>query len=149
MRLTSYTDYSLRVLIYLACCPGRYVSTHEISRVYNISNNHLIKIVHNLGMNGFLAVRRGRHGGIALGKKPEEIVLGDVVRCTEPDFFLVECFDSESNQCSIGQVCRLKNVLDCAHKSFMKVLDECTLAEIVRRQDLHDYCECLGIAQNP
>lgn len=131
MRLTLYTDYSLRVLIYLAAHPARYVSTEEISQAYRISNNHLVKVVNNLGRHGFLDVKRGRNGGIALGCAPESIVVGDVVRRTEPDFDLAECFDAARNSCPISSACRLKSHLASARDAFLAVLDGVTVADLV------------------
>ncbi|MBX7219349.1 MAG: Rrf2 family transcriptional regulator [Blastocatellia bacterium] len=132
MRLTLHTDYSLRVLLYLATHPDRLVSTQEISEAYGISKNHLVKVVLTLGKHGFLDVRPGRTGGLALGRPPAEISLGLVVQTTEPDFFLVECFDSKRNQCPITPVCGLPAVLTEAHNAFLKVLLSYSLEDVLR-----------------
>ena len=131
MRLTLYSDYSIRVLIYLAAHPTRFVSTEEISAAYGISNNHLVKVVNNLGREGFLHVKRGRKGGIALGKPASEIRVGEVIRKTEPDFHLAECLNSTSNTCPITAACHLKTHLSAASEAFLAVLDGVTLDSLV------------------
>lgn len=135
MQLTLYTDYSLRVLLYLALVPGRTATITEISGAYGISRNHLVKVVHNLSVQGFIQTTRGRGGGICLSRPPEQIVIGDVVRHTEVNFKLVECFDREFNTCPIAVACVLKDTLYDAQKAFMAVLDEKTLADIVKNAD--------------
>ena len=107
MQLTAYTDYSLRVLMYLAVHEDRLVTISEIAAVYDISKNHLMKIVHQLGQEGFVETVRGRGGGLRLGKPASHIVLGHVVRRMEPHFNLVECFDSTTNCCPLTPICRL------------------------------------------
>lgn len=131
MRLTSYADYSVRVLIYLAAAPGRYVSTEEISRAYNISNNHLVKVVNNLGRQGFIKVKRGRNGGILLGRNAEDINIGKVIRGAEPDFYVAECFNGETNSCPITGVCGLRHIFHEAAGAFLATLDKYTLADVV------------------
>lgn len=130
MQLTQYTDYALRTLLYLAITEENATIT-EIADRYKISRNHLVKVVHNLGKLGYITTIRGRQGGLRLARKPEEINLGDVVRRTEPNFFLVECFDRANDQCIITPGCQLKGVLGKAFKAFMGVLDEYTLADMV------------------
>jgi len=134
MQLTLYTDYSLRVLLYLALQEeGATIS--EISERYNISRNHLVKIVHNLGRLGFIDTVRGRGGGMRLAKPPKDIVLGQVVAQVEPHFHLVECFDRDQNTCVIAPSCKLKHVLFEAHRAFMAVLEQYTLADLVVNRD--------------
>ena len=130
MQLTLYTDYSLRVLLYLGLVPGRTATITEIAEVYQISRNHLVKVVHNLSIHGFIQTTRGRGGGIALPCPPEDIVIGNVVRHTEVNFNLAECFDLERNTCPIAAACRLKGVLHEAQHAFICVLDKQTLADI-------------------
>ncbi|MBL8151572.1 MAG: Rrf2 family transcriptional regulator [Blastocatellia bacterium] len=130
MRLTFHADYSLRVLLYLASHPDRLVSTVEISQAYNISRNHLVRVVNNLGKKGFIEVHPGRSGGIKLGRQPEEIILGEVIRATEPDFYLVECFDKRTNSCPITPACGLKSILKEAVDSFLQTLNRYTLRDI-------------------
>lgn len=131
MQLTQHTDYALRVLIHLACHPDEHVSTSTISRAYGISNHHLVKVVHRLSTAGFLAVKRGRGGGIALGRAPEEIRVGDVVRACEPHLFVVECFDAARGSCSIAPACDLKTAFGEALRAFLGVLDARTIADVV------------------
>ncbi|MDP1418699.1 Rrf2 family transcriptional regulator [Peribacillus simplex] len=129
MRLTSYSDYSLRVLIYLASHDQSKLSNiKEISEVYQLSKNHLMKIVHNLGKLGYIETIRGRNGGFRLAKSPTEINVGELVRRTEEDFYLVECFKDHDN-CVISPVCSLKFVLNNALDAFLQVLDQYTIAD--------------------
>ncbi|MFJ7636944.1 RrF2 family transcriptional regulator [Peribacillus sp. NPDC097264] len=134
MRLTSYSDYSLRVLIYLASQEqSTLTNIKEISEVYHISKNHLMKIVYNLGKLGYIETVRGRNGGLRLAKKPDEINVGELVRKTEEDFYLVECFKDDDN-CVISPVCSLKFVLNNALDAFLKVLDQYTIADFVENR---------------
>ncbi len=133
MKLTSWTDYSLRVLMYCAASEGRAqpVTITEISQAHQISRSHLTKIVVELSNQGLLATTRGRGGGLRLLKPASDIVLGDVVRKTETDFTMVECFDKALNSCRLNRHCRLKGVLNQALQSYLKVLDAVTLADLV------------------
>ncbi|WP_209123836.1 Rrf2 family transcriptional regulator [Alkalihalobacillus sp. BA299] len=135
MQLTSYTDYSLRVLLYLGTQPENKLSSiREISSAYGLSNNHLSKIVFELGKLGLIETIRGRNGGIKLAKSPKEINIGKVVRQTE-DLQIVECFNEEENHCIISSGCRLKNVLNEALKAYLNVLDQYTLDDILINRD--------------
>ena len=130
MRLTAYTDYTLRTLMYLAVDRGRPVTIAAIAKAYGISETHLMKVVHQLGVAGDIATVRGRNGGIRLAKAPEAINLGAVIRRTEADMAMVPCFgDAES--CAIGDVCQLRSVLGEALRAFLAVLDRYTLADLV------------------
>lgn len=131
MQITYHSDYSLRLLIYLSIYPNRLVSTEEVSKAYNISKNHLVRVAQTLHKNGFVNLYPGRSGGIKLARVPEDIVIGDVVRCTEPNFHLVECFDRENNTCSIVPVCGLKSILYKAVEAFLDVLSQYTLADVI------------------
>jgi Rrf2 family transcriptional regulator, nitric oxide-sensitive transcriptional repressor len=132
MRLTQYTDYSLRVLIYLAIQDQEKLSNiKEIADVYSISKNHLMKVTFELGKLGYIETIRGRNGGIRLALKPENINIGEVVRKTEEDFYLVECFNDEKNACIISPACRLKHILNDALQAYIAVLDQYTLADLV------------------
>ncbi len=131
MQLTLYTDYSLRVLIYLGLYPDRLVTINEIAESYNISRNHLVKVVHNLGLLGFIQTVRGKGGGMRLGHPPEEINIGAVVRATESNFDLVECFDMKKNTCPIEPACAIKGLLGEANARFLEVLDSYTLAPVL------------------
>ncbi|AQQ54407.1 RrF2 family transcriptional regulator [Planococcus lenghuensis] len=132
MRLTMYTDFSLRVLLYIGTKEQEQLSTiQEISTSYNISKNHLMKVTHELGKEGFIETVRGRGGGIRLAKPPEEINIGAVVKKMEDDFHLVECFSAEGNTCPIAPVCGLKGVLAQALKAYLDVLSGYTLADLL------------------
>ena len=127
-----YTDYSLRVLIYLASTEENKLSTiQEISDAYNISKNHLMKVTFELGKAGFIHTVRGRGGGIRLADLPQNINIGTVVRRMEDDFHLVECFDMEHNRCPIAPVCGLRGVLGKALHAYLAVLDEYTLEDLL------------------
>jgi len=135
VQLTYYTDYSLRVLMYLAIEPRRRVSISEIADSYDISRNHLVKVVHNLARGGFIESYRGKGGGIELARAPAKINLGEVVRYTEGPFRPVECFDAERNQCVITNACGLAPVLKEACDSFLATLDRYTLTELVAKRE--------------
>lgn len=130
MHITRYTDYSLRVLIYLAVQEERLATIKEISDSYDISKNHLMKVVHQLTLKGYVDSVRGKNGGLRLHGRPEDINVGVLVRETEQDLNLVECF-SEHNQCRITPVCELKHVLAEALQAFLATLDRYTLADLV------------------
>jgi Rrf2 family nitric oxide-sensitive transcriptional repressor len=139
MKLTDYTDYSLRVLLYTAVHPDTLVTIQQIADIFGIPKNHLIKIVQRLGQAGFLHTMRGRAGGIRLGKPPEHIVIGDVIRATEPDFKMVQCFrdpDGDHGGCAIQGVCALQGVLSDALQAYFMVLDGVTLADVVKQPAL-------------
>ena len=135
MQLTLYTDYSLRVLLYLGLNPKRMATITDIAGSYGISRNHLVKVVHNLALQGFINTTRGRGGGITLARPPAEINVGDVVRHTEMNFHLVECFDKERNTCPITAACFLKRALYEAQQAFITVLDRYTLADVLDNRD--------------
>lgn len=135
MRLTLHADYALRVLLYLATHQDRYVTTAEISEVYNISRNHLVRVVQKLGKVGFVNLQQGRSGGIVLAVDPKQITLGQVFRLTEPDFYLVECFDHKRNTCPITPVCALQSVLYEAKNAFLAVLDKYTLQDTIKGEN--------------
>ncbi|WP_204464990.1 RrF2 family transcriptional regulator [Shouchella xiaoxiensis] len=133
MKLTSYTDYSLRVLIFLALQDqSKLIKIHEIANTYSISKNHLAKVVHQLGKAGYLLNTRGRNGGLKLAKAPLEINIGTVVRETEDDFYMVECFDPARNTCVITPACSLKHILADATNAYLDVLDRYTLHDVVQ-----------------
>jgi Rrf2 family nitric oxide-sensitive transcriptional repressor len=132
MRLTLYTDYSLRVLIYLANREDENVTITELADFYQISRNHLVKVVHNLGLDGYILTTRGRNGGLKLARPAKEILIGEVVRSTEPDFDLLECFNPATDKCVITKSCSLKSVLFDAQAGFLDVLDKYTLADIAK-----------------
>ena len=132
MRLTVYTDFSLRVLMFLELKGDRLATISEIAKTYGISKNHLMKVVYQLGLAGYVETVRGKGGGIRLARPPENIVLGEVVRRTESDMALVPCFAPEAASCAIFRSCRLRHVLSEARDAFLAVLDGCSLADLVR-----------------
>lgn len=131
MQLTSYTDYSLRALLYLSKHPDRLVTVSEITEHYGVSRNHMVKVVHNLGANGFIQTVRGKSGGMRLAKEADQIIIADVVRLTEPHMNLQECFSRETNTCPLIDNCTLMGVLYKARRAFMKVLEEQSLADMM------------------
>ncbi|HTH61753.1 MAG TPA: Rrf2 family transcriptional regulator [Paraburkholderia sp.] len=135
MRLTDYTDYSLRVMLYLALKRDALVTIQEISDAYAISKNHLMKIVQQLGELGWVETIRGRNGGLRLAESSLTLTVGDVVRATEHDFALVGCFETDRDAhraCVIEPQCRLKHVLDAARVAFLAELDRHTIGEIAQ-----------------
>jgi Rrf2 family nitric oxide-sensitive transcriptional repressor len=130
MRLTHFSDYALRLMMYAAVRKDELVTIEETAELYGLSKAHLMKVANLLTRAGFLKATRGRGGGLSLARKPEKIRLGEVVRATEPDFSLVECFAS-GNQCLITPRCRLRGVLQEAIGNFMRTLDRYTLADLM------------------
>lgn len=133
MRLTFYSDYSLRLLMYCAVHHGNLVTIQEVADAYGISKNHLMKVAFQLGRKGYLDTVRGRGGGLRLARAPDKIWLGDVVRQMEEDFTMVECFDPKTDRCVITGPCRLRGALSRALKAYFAVLDEYTLADLAVR----------------
>jgi Rrf2 family nitric oxide-sensitive transcriptional repressor len=131
MRLTSFTDYTLRTLIYLAGQPGRLVTIAEIAALHGVSKHHLTKVVHALGLTGAVRTVRGRHGGIALARAPDAIRIGAVVRASEPDFCMAACFDPQRASCVHAGNCGMQRVLGRATRAFLDELDALTLADLV------------------
>lgn len=130
MRLAEYTDYTLRVLMYCAAHPDELVTIGELAERHGLSKNHLMKVVNDLARQGLLETTRGRGGGLRLLKDPASIRIGDVVRASETDFRLVECFDAGTNLCTLTPTCRLKHVFSAALKAYFKELDAASLADI-------------------
>jgi Rrf2 family nitric oxide-sensitive transcriptional repressor len=131
MRLTSFTDYTLRSLMYLGMNRDKLVTIQEIADLHDISKNHLTKVIHQLGASGLVETVRGRHGGLRLNREPEEINIGDVVRDSESDFHIAECFESDPGHCAFLRDCALKHKLSEATEAFLRVLDGMTLADIL------------------
>ena len=132
MQLTLHTDYALRVLIYLTIQPEKTVTIDEITDYYEISRNHLVKVVHNLSSKGFISTSRGKHGGMQLSRPPEDISIGDVVRQIEANFDIVECFNNDNMKCRVLPICNLKSVLQTANDQFLSYLDQYSLADAVK-----------------
>ncbi|AJA08506.1 BadM/Rrf2 family transcriptional regulator [Sphingopyxis fribergensis] len=134
MRLTRYTDYAMRVLLYLAQRPDRLCSIAEVSSAYAVSNNHLMKVVNDLVNAGYLESVRGRYGGIRLARPASEINVGTVVRHTEDDFELAGC-----GACIIAPACGLTSILDEALSAFLATLDRYSLADVLARKGDFSY----------
>jgi Rrf2 family nitric oxide-sensitive transcriptional repressor len=130
MRLTHFSDYALRVLMYAAVRGENLITIEETAELYGISRAHLMKVANQLTRAGYLKAIRGRSGGLALAKRPDAISLGDVLRATEPDFALVECFTA-GNRCLITPRCRLRGALHEALAAFVGTLDGYTLADLI------------------
>lgn len=132
MRLTQYTDYSLRTLIYLGLNRGQLVTIQNIADDYGISKNHLMKVVHQLGVTGLVETVRGRSGGLRLKMEPGQINLAAVVRGTEPDLNMVECFNHAQNRCTLAPACELQGVIRQATLAYFDVLGRFTLADLLK-----------------
>ena len=130
MRLTTLTDYALRLLMYLAQRPERLCTIAEVAGSYGVSEAHMMKVTHQLGLAGWIETVRGKGGGMRLAHAPKDIGLGAVVRSVEPDFFMVECF-STGNACVLTGDCKLTAVIEGALNGFMACLDANSLADIL------------------
>ena len=133
VRLTTYTDYGFRLLMFVAMKKGALCTIQEAADAYAISKNHLMKVAYELGRHGLLETVRGRKGGLRLAKRPDQIRLGDVVRLMEDDLAMVECFTPKTNTCPISPICGLRSVLGEALDAYLEVLDRYTLADLVNR----------------
>jgi Rrf2 family nitric oxide-sensitive transcriptional repressor len=131
MRLTSFTDYTLRTLLHLGSNRERLVTIQEIADLHGISKNHLMKVVNELGRNGVIETVRGRNGGFRLNHEPKDINVGAVVRMAESDFYMAECFNPEGAPCGLVKACRLKGVLKDATAAYLAELDGYTLADLL------------------
>lgn len=130
MRLSDYTDYTLRVLMFCATHRERLLTIAELADGLQVSKNHLMKVVNDLARQGLLETTRGRGGGLRLSKAPQAIRIGDVVRASETDFRIVECFDAASDTCTLTPGCALRGVLNRALRAWLAELDAITLADI-------------------
>ncbi|WP_100398836.1 Rrf2 family transcriptional regulator [Bacillus sp. FJAT-44742] len=136
MQLTTYTDYSLRLLLFLAVQPGKELtSIKKVSTIYGISYNHLTKVTHELSKMGLVETIKGRNGGIRLAKQPSDINIGEVVKQTEDNLELVECFNENTNTCVLSPACRLKGVLKEALKAYLNVLEQYTLEDLLINEE--------------
>ncbi len=131
MRLTTFSDYSLRVLIYLGVHDEEIATVQQIADAYGISANHLMKVVHYLAQSGYIETARGKGGGMRLGLAPEKINVGELVRGTEDNRKLVECFDRDNSDCRIEAACVLRGMLGRALEAFFASLDAYTLADLI------------------
>ena len=133
MRLNLQTDYALRLLLHLAANEDRLVTIAEIADRFRISKNHLTKVARLLGQHAFIETARGRSGGVRLVRPASSVRLGDVVRCMENDFGLVECMSAGGGECVITSACRLKGIFGEAVDGFLSVLDRYTLHDLIKR----------------
>lgn len=131
MRLTIFTDYTLRTLVHLGMNRDRLVTIQEIADLHAISKNHLMKVVYQLGLAGVVETVRGRNGGLRLKREPDQINIGAIVRATETDFFMAECFSPQGSTCGLIGNCGLKGVLHNATAAYLAVLDSQTLASVL------------------
>jgi Rrf2 family nitric oxide-sensitive transcriptional repressor len=132
MRLTTFSDYAFRVLIYLGSAPQGLATIGDIAAAYGVSENHLMKVVHQLARLGYIETVRGKGGGMRLARAPEAINVGEVLRATEDGFDLVDCMREGESDCRIVRACVLKGALAEALGAFLQVLDRYTLADLVR-----------------
>lgn len=131
MRLTSFTDYTLRTLLHLGSNRNRLVTIQEIADLHQISKSHLTKVVHELGRSGVIETIRGRNGGFRLAREPRDINVGALVRQSENDFYMADCFDPNGAPCGLVRACRLKGVLKDATDAYLATLDSHTLADLL------------------
>jgi len=135
MKLTSYTNYALRSLQLAAINAPDLVRVEDVAKIHGLSRPHIVKIVHELGRAGYLETVRGRGGGFRLGRPPQEIVVGDIIRLTEGPLDLVECFNPDKNTCPLIGICKLSRKIQEATQAFMAVLDDLTIADIAHNRD--------------
>lgn len=134
MQLTSFTDYGLRSLIYLASKQGKICSIKEIAEYYNISLNHLVKVIHKLVQLGYISSSKGKGGGIKLAFNPSSMKLGDIIEKLEPNMDIVECFNKDTNQCRITNSCQFKHFIKEASNAFIKTLNNYTLEDAINNK---------------
>ena len=144
MRLTQHTDYAIRVLIYLALQPDKLSTIREISESYDISRNHLMKVVQGLAGAGYVDSVRGQGGGLRLNKSPGDAKLGELIRHLESDFALVEC-QRDGNGCVIAGVCQLPRILDRATAAFIEELDQFTLEDLLPDSNRRQFAKLLHV----
>lgn len=138
MHLTSFTDYSLRTLLYLAAHPGESFSIKDIAEYYGVSRNHLVKVAHKLGQLGYIETSRGKGGGIKIAPHAGQTRLGDLVVELEPHMNMVECFDPATNTCKIASGCHFKGILAKATKSYLTTLNQYTLSKAALTKSYFD-----------
>ena len=145
MHLKAYTDYALRVLVFVGVKAEEWSTISEIAKSYGISKNHLRKVVHQLSQHGFIETAQGRHGGIRLGRPADQIGVGEVVRAMEDGMVLVECFNPAGSQCRIAPACVLRSVLHDALGAFMRALDGHRLSDLIGAR--HALADLLNIGK--
>lgn len=132
MRLATFSDYAFRVLIYLGSAPQSLATIADIAKAYGVSENHLMKVVHQLARLGYVETVRGKGGGMRLARPAREINVGEVLRATEDGFDIVECMGEGGSDCRIVRACALRGALGEAVQAFLATLDRYTLADLVR-----------------
>ncbi len=143
MQLTRHTDYSLRVLIYLGMKADGWATVTELANFYTISRNHLVKVVHHLAQQQLIVTQRGKNGGMRLARLPEHIKIGDVVRVTEPNFYLAECFESNNKNCVLLPGCALKSILNAANTAFLAALNHYSILDAMVQPE--NVCQVINI----
>ncbi len=138
MRLTSFTDYSVRVLTYAALKKNELASIREVSEVYGISSNHLMKVIHHLGKGNYLETIRGKNGGFRLARDPKDISIGELIRYTEDDLALINSNDKKTDQ---NEKVNFNAIVEQALGSFMTTVDNYTLADLVEGQTLTNFLD--------
>ena len=131
MTLSKFSDYAFRILILLGNNPDTIFTVDSISQTLELSNHHIKKIVYKLATSGYIDSSKGRNGGLRLGKNPADINLGELLKITEDNLNIVECFSKENNTCNISSSCKLKGVIGTAINSFMDVFNNYTLADVL------------------
>jgi Rrf2 family nitric oxide-sensitive transcriptional repressor len=134
MRLTQFTDYSLRVLIYLALRPKERTTIDQLTNAYDVSRHHISSVVHHLAKLGYIHFTQGKGGGLTLALNPEQISIREIIENTENDFHIVECFNPEGNACPIEPLCVLKQALSEASKHFLETLEDYTIEDLVENK---------------
>lgn len=147
MRLTQYTDYGLRILLYLGL-KGDLATAREIAENFKMSRNHVAKIIHQLGQLGWIQTSKGKGGGIRLAEKALALNLGQITKELEPDFHLVECFDVKHSQCPIGGICRLERLLYSAREAFFRELEGVTIKELAAHTKTDPRLKRLGLTHS-
>ena len=147
MNLMSYTNYALRTLQMAALHDPNLLRVDDVAKVHKLARPHIVKIVHQLGKAGYLETQRGRGGGFRLARPADQIIVGDVVRLTEGNLDVVECFNPDKNTCLLSGICRLSFAIQDATAAFMAVLDGLTIADIAaNRDELLERSRALGKA---
>ena len=133
MRLTTFSDYTMRVMMYLGLQHGQLVTISDIAQAYNISENHLMKVVHHLAQHGYIETVRGKGGGLRLVRDPGTVNIGEMIRISEGDTILLPCLDTNGT-CCIQPSCRLMGILNEAQVALFAVLDKYTLADLLQQE---------------
>jgi Rrf2 family transcriptional regulator, nitric oxide-sensitive transcriptional repressor len=134
MHLTTFSDYSLRVMMYLGLQHGQLVTISDIAQAYRISENHLTKVVHHLAIRGYVETLRGKGGGLRLVREPNTVNIGEMIRISEGDTGLLPCLD-KGGTCCIQPSCQLMGILRRAQDALFAVLDQYTLADLLRHEE--------------